>query len=72
MQQRGGNVGRAEALLEQTPDELFLPLEFAALERQPDPVEHHIGARLLHLTYGGRQAALNPRLGKALDVANLK
>ena len=72
MQQRGGNVGRTEALFEQALDKLVLPLELPALERGANFVKHGIGAGLFHFIHGGGFGAVNPRAHIALDGANLE
>ena len=72
MQQRGCNVGGAEAFFEQTFDQLILPFEFARLKRGADLVEHCICARLFHFIHRGGFGAVNPRVDIAFDVADLE
>src|SRR5207237_8654240 len=72
MQQRGGDVGRTEALFEQTFDELVLPFEITAFQRRADFIQEHVGARFLDFANGGWFAAMNPGVGIALDIAYLK
>src|SRR6267378_6465 len=72
MKQRRCNVGRAEALFEQSLDELVLPFEVAALERRADLVQYNIGPRCFHLVNRRRARSLNSHIRVALDVANLE
>src|SRR5437667_6195257 len=66
------NVGRAKALFEQAFDKLILPFEFATLQYRAELVEKDIRARLDHFTCTRCFATVNPRIGIALDHANLE
>src|SRR5687768_4866322 len=72
MNQRRGNVRGGEAFFHQSPDEVILFREFAALQKGAQFANKYVGARIRDFIGGGNFGAMDARLGEALDLLNLK
>lgn len=72
VQERSGDVSGSETFFEQAFDEMFLLLEFAALERGADLGEKYVRPRFFNLACSRRFAALDARVGIAFNVADLE
>src|SRR5690348_17420349 len=72
MNQRGTDVGRVEALLQQALDEMIVFPVFAAGEQGTQFFEENIFARLGDFVHRGNFSALDADIREPLDVADLE